>query len=163
VRACVNRVSQCVHVSLNHSLTPLTHSRPQMGRFKMAGVMLDVSRGAVLTVDSIKFFLRKLALMGINTLLLYLEDVYELPDEPMFGYLRGAYTQAELKEGEWQAVMCSLWCVDCGVFPLRVVMGAYVLWRHTHTHTHEPSVQMHACLCVCVWQWTIMRPCLASR
>ena len=44
----------------------------------MVGVMFDVSRGGVLTVDSLKFFLRKLAVMGVNTVLLYLEDVYEV-------------------------------------------------------------------------------------
>ncbi|MVP00614.1 beta-N-acetylhexosaminidase [Paenibacillus lutrae] len=62
------------------------------------GPMFDLSRNAVLTVDSFKLMLRKMALMGMNTVMLYLEDTYEINDEPYFGYMRGRYTQAELKE-----------------------------------------------------------------
>ena len=39
-----------------------------------------------------------MAVMGLNTLLLYIEDVYEIEDEPYFGYMRGRYTQEELKQ-----------------------------------------------------------------
>ena len=38
------------------------------------------------------------ASLGYNTLLLYTEDTYEVPDEPYFGYMRGRYSQAELRE-----------------------------------------------------------------
>ncbi|KDN49945.1 glycoside hydrolase family 20 protein [Tilletiaria anomala UBC 951] len=62
------------------------------------GTMIDCSRNGVLTVDSVKFLVRKLALMGYNMLQLYTEDTYEIPDEPFFGYLRGGYTDAELRE-----------------------------------------------------------------
>ena len=34
--------------------------------FKSSGVMFDCSRNAVLTPDSLRFFLRKMALMGLN-------------------------------------------------------------------------------------------------
>ena len=67
-------------------------------KFKMVGVMLDVSRNAVFTLESCKTFVRRLALMGTNMLMLYTEDVFEVPDEPFFGYLRGRYTYDELKE-----------------------------------------------------------------
>ena len=60
--------------------------------------MLDLSRNAVLTVDSFKLMLNKMALMGMNSVMLYMEDTYEIKDEPYFGYMRGRYTQAELKE-----------------------------------------------------------------
>ena len=40
----------------------------------------------------------KMAVMGLNTLLLYIEDIYEIEDEPYFGYMRGRYTQEELKQ-----------------------------------------------------------------
>ena len=36
--------------------------------------------------------------MGYNALLLYTEDTYEVEGEPYFGYFRGRYTQAEIKE-----------------------------------------------------------------
>lgn len=67
-------------------------------KFEMVGVMLDVSRNAAFTLDSCKTFVRRLALMGTNMLMLYTEDMFEVPDEPFFGYLRGPYTYDELKE-----------------------------------------------------------------
>lgn len=67
-------------------------------QFDTIGPMFDLSRNAVLTLDSFKFMLRKMALMGLNSVMLYLEDTYEISSEPYFGYMRGRYTQAELKE-----------------------------------------------------------------
>lgn len=61
------------------------------------GVMLDLSRNSVLTVGSMKKIMRYMAHMGLNQLLLYMEDTYLLPDEPKFGYMRGGYSGAELK------------------------------------------------------------------
>ena len=66
--------------------------------FEMLGAMLDCSRNGVMTVENVKAFIRRLSLMGINTLMLYTEDTYEVPGEPFFGYLRGRYTQKELRE-----------------------------------------------------------------
>jgi hexosaminidase len=60
--------------------------------FETLGIMLDCSRNAVMTVDHVKVWLRRLALLGYNMVMLYTEDTYELPDEPYFGYQRGAYT-----------------------------------------------------------------------
>jgi hexosaminidase len=40
--------------------------------------MIDCSRGAVLTIDSVYDILRRSALMGLNTFLLYTEDTYEV-------------------------------------------------------------------------------------
>ncbi|MBQ4037190.1 MAG: beta-N-acetylhexosaminidase [Clostridia bacterium] len=62
------------------------------------GVMLDVSRNGVLTVESIKAMAQDLARMGYNTLMLYTEDTYEVQDEPYFGHLRGRYSMEELRE-----------------------------------------------------------------
>jgi hypothetical protein len=60
--------------------------------------MFDVSRNAVLSVKTIKQILRKMAFMGLNTVMLYTEDTYQVEGYPYFGYMRGAYTQDELKE-----------------------------------------------------------------
>ena len=64
----------------------------------MLGVMLDCSRGAVMTVDTVKNYADILAKMGYNTLMLYTEETYEIPSEPFFGYMRGRYTADELRE-----------------------------------------------------------------
>lgn len=60
-------------------------------------VMLDCSRNAVMSVDGVKDFIDKLSLMGYNALMLYTEDTYEIPEEPLFGYMRGRYTRKQLK------------------------------------------------------------------
>ena len=65
--------------------------------FQSSGVMFDCSRNAVLTPDSLRFFLRKMALMGLNLAMMYTEDTYEVPEQPFFGYKRGRYTYDELK------------------------------------------------------------------
>ena len=67
-------------------------------QFSLRGAMFDVSRNAVMTPDTVKQMIRRCALMGLNTLMLYTEDTYEVPGEPFFGYLRGRYTQAELRD-----------------------------------------------------------------
>ena len=36
--------------------------------------------------------------LGYNTLMLYTEDTYEVDNQPYFGYLRGRYSQKELRE-----------------------------------------------------------------
>lgn len=61
------------------------------------GVMLDVSRNGVMRVDQVRSLLCHLALLGVNTFLLYTEDTYAVPGEPLFGYLRGAYRKDELR------------------------------------------------------------------
>ncbi len=66
--------------------------------FNTVGVMLDVSRNAVLKVETVKELLEQIALMGFNTMMLYTEDVYKMEKYPYFGYMRGAYTKEELKE-----------------------------------------------------------------
>ncbi|OBZ14117.1 glycoside hydrolase [Bacillus sp. FJAT-27264] len=67
-------------------------------QFDLVGPMFDLSRNAVLTTDSFKVMLNKMALMGLNTVMLYMEDTYEIEGEPYFGYMRGRYSQQELRE-----------------------------------------------------------------
>lgn len=66
--------------------------------FRRMGTMLDCSRNAVMNVNSLKKWIDICAKIGFNTVLLYTEDTYEIPEEPYFGYLRGRYSQAEIKE-----------------------------------------------------------------
>lgn len=65
--------------------------------FDTIGLMLDVSRNGVMHTDALEKFMVHTALMGINFLMLYTEDTFEIPSEPMFGYMRGRYTHDELK------------------------------------------------------------------
>lgn len=67
-------------------------------RFARLAAMIDLSRNSVYTLKTMKRFLCQLALMGFNTAYLYMEDTYELPGYPYFGYRRGRYDLAEQKE-----------------------------------------------------------------
>lgn len=81
--------------------------------FEMLGIMIDASRNGVLRVDAAKRLLRCVALMGINTFMLYTEDTYEVPGEPFFGYLRGRYTQDELRELDNYAFNLGIEMIPC--------------------------------------------------
>lgn len=65
--------------------------------FDECGVMLDMSRNGVMTVDAVKKYVNYMALMGLNQLYLYTEDTYEVEGCPYLGYMRGRYTKEELK------------------------------------------------------------------
>ncbi|MBO4594860.1 MAG: beta-N-acetylhexosaminidase [Clostridia bacterium] len=69
-----------------------------MKGFDSFGVMLDMSRNGVMTVAALKKFVSIISKIGYDSLGLYTEDTFEVEGEEMFGYMRGAYTQAEIKE-----------------------------------------------------------------
>jgi hypothetical protein len=86
--------------------------REQAG-FGTMGLMLDCSRNAVMTVEHVKKWLRRMALSGYNMLMLYTEDTYQLPDEPFFGYLRGAYTLDEIRGIDDYAAALGIELIPC--------------------------------------------------
>lgn len=65
---------------------------------KRFGVMLDMSRNGVMKVSELKKYISIVKSFGYNTLLLYMEDTFEVANEERFGYLRGKYTIEELKD-----------------------------------------------------------------
>ena len=66
--------------------------------YERLGAMLDCSRNSVPRPETVKKLMGILCRMGYNTLQLYMEDVYPLPEYPYFGYGRGRYTKEELKD-----------------------------------------------------------------
>ena len=70
----------------------------EANRLRRLGTMLDCSRNAVMTVDAVKQWIDITTDLGYNALMLYTEDTYEVAEEPYFGYARGRYSKAELKE-----------------------------------------------------------------
>lgn len=81
--------------------------------FTTLGIMLDCSRNAVMTVDYAKRWLRRLALLGYNMVMLYTEDTYQLPGEPLFGFMRGAYTPEELRDLDDYAAKLGVELIGC--------------------------------------------------
>jgi len=64
-----------------------------MNYFDTFGVMVDCSRNAVMSVESLKKFMVILKKMGYNQVQLYMEDTYEVESEPLFGHFRGNILQ----------------------------------------------------------------------
>ena len=85
----------------------------QKRHFSSCGAMVDVSRNAVLTVDAVKRYIDQLACLGMNMLMLYTEDTYEVPEYPYMGYLRGRYSQQDLKELDAYAAGLGVELVPC--------------------------------------------------
>ncbi len=67
-------------------------------KIETLGVMIDMSRNAVMSVSGLKRYLPLLKKMGYNCVMLYTEDTYEIEGEPYFGYMRGRYTKSEMKQ-----------------------------------------------------------------
>ncbi len=82
-------------------------------QFHTLGVMFDVSRNAVMKPQTIKDMLKKMAIMGLDTMMLYAEDTYEIPGKPYFGYMRGRYTYDELKECDDYAAKLGIEMIPC--------------------------------------------------
>ena len=87
--------------------------------------MLDMSRNGVMKPEQVKQYLNYIAAMGLNMLMLYTEDTYELKDYPYFGYMRGRYTQKELKEIDDHADK-----TPCYQLSLRLCRFSFVLRRN---------------------------------
>jgi hexosaminidase len=74
------------------------YKKQETALFEGCSAMIDLSRNAVYTVAEMKRLLSFMALAGHNRCYLYMEDTYELPGYPYFGYLRGRYSLDELKQ-----------------------------------------------------------------
>lgn len=85
----------------------------QKATFSSNGVMFDNSRNAVLNMDTAKELIRIMALMGLDTMMLYTEDTYEVSEYPYFGYMRGKYTIEELQEIDTYAKGFGIELVPC--------------------------------------------------
>ncbi len=84
-----------------------------MKSFRHLSVMIDCARNAVPTVESWKKLFPMLAGMGYDRVLLYLEDVYEVEEEPCFGHKRGRYSLSELRELDDAADAAGIELIPC--------------------------------------------------
>ncbi|MBQ6832239.1 MAG: hypothetical protein IJO28_06330 [Oscillospiraceae bacterium] len=66
-------------------------------QFEHYGTMQNTS-SHVMSVRGVKDLLVQHALMGYDYMELYTEICYEVPEEPYFGYMKGRFSQQELKE-----------------------------------------------------------------
>lgn len=101
----------------------------QKRHFSSCGTMVDVSRNAVMKVETVKHHIDQLAALGMNMLMLYTEDTFTVPEYPAFGYLRGAYTQAELKEIDDYAASLGVEVVPC--IQTLAHLAQFLQWTNT--------------------------------
>lgn len=91
-----------------------TFQMEEIPRFTMNGAMFDVSQGnAVINIQNVKKMLRYMSIMGLNMLMLYAEDSYEIKEEPYFGYMRSKYTVDELKDIDEYAFDLGVEVIPC--------------------------------------------------
>lgn len=82
-------------------------------KYKRLCAMIDMSRNSVMNVPSLKQYIVLLKKMGYNSVMLYTEDTYEVKDEPYFGYMRGRYSQSELKDIDSYARSLGMELIPC--------------------------------------------------
>ncbi|MBO4572983.1 MAG: family 20 glycosylhydrolase [Clostridia bacterium] len=82
-------------------------------RFKELTFFLDCSRNGVINFETFKNLVVKLALVGYNSLQIYMEDTIELDGEPYFGHLRGRFSSEELKQMDDFATNSGIELVPC--------------------------------------------------
>lgn len=80
---------------------------------KTNGSMLDMSRNAVNSIASLKQNIIMHALLGLNMLMLYTEDTYEVEGEIFFGFKRGRYSKKELREIDDFAYSLGIEVIPC--------------------------------------------------
>lgn len=95
------------HLSMHSFCHQIIHQNPHLG------FMLDAARDAVPKLETLKQYVIYLALFGYDYFEIYVEDVLEVIDEPMFGYMRGKYTQKELNELDDFATLFGIEMVPC--------------------------------------------------
>ena len=70
----------------------------EQAHFEYIGWQMDVSQtNALPKLEQMEELLCRIALMGMNRLVLYMEDSFEIPEEPYFGYMRSRYSESELR------------------------------------------------------------------
>ena len=103
-----------------------TYAFSQTAHFRHDGAMLDCSRNAVPTVATVKDYLCQMALMGLDTLMLYTEDTYEIEGQPYFGFQRGRFTLAELREIDDFAASYGIEVIPC----MQTLAHLNAIFRH---------------------------------
>lgn len=124
----------CRCVKENQSALDVSEHR----RFPSVGAMVDVSRNAVLRPETVKHYIDQLASLGMNLLMLYTEDTYEVPHHPYMGYLRGRYTQEELRDIDAYAGSMGVELVPC--IQTLGHMAQYLQWDEAAPLRDQPDI-----------------------
>ena len=112
----------------------------QSRHFSSCGVMADCSRGAVLTREAACRLIDRLSALGMNLLMLYTEDTYAVPEYPYQGYLRGRYSQEELRALDGYAASMGVELVPC--IQTLGHMRQFLQWEPNGPLRDQPDILM---------------------
>ena len=111
-------------------------------QFDMNGPMFDVSQGnAVIKVLEIKKTIRQMAQMGLNTLMLYCEDSFDVENQPYFGYMRSRYKEEEMRDCDDYADMFGIEMIPC-------IQTLAHFWDVLKWHVFDDIYENECCLLV---------------
>ncbi len=110
------------------------------GGFEMLCYMADASRNAVPGVKGTKKLIRTLASMGYDSLMLYTEDTYTIPEYPYFGRMRGRYSEDELRELDRYAEGFGIELIPC--IQTLAHLGTAIRWPGLRDFSDTSSILM---------------------
>lgn len=108
--------------------------------FESCGPFLDFSRNGVMTVEACKRYMNSCAALGLNLIVLYMEDTYEVPEYPYMGYLRGRYSRDELHELDEYALGLGIELVPC--IQTLAHLDNFLQWKPNCLMRDQPNVLM---------------------
>ena len=85
----------------------------QRPHFNTCGVMLDMSRGGVMKVETVCKMIDDVANLGMNMIMLYTETIYTMEKYPLFGYMQGRYSLEELQTIDHYAAEKGVEVIPC--------------------------------------------------
>ncbi len=109
-------------------------------RFETVGAMVDMSRGAVMKPQAVRRYIDQLACLGMNMLMLYTEDTYEVPELPRMGYLRGRYSQDDLRSFDAYAREAGVELIPC--IQTLGHMRQFLQWQENEELRDQPDILM---------------------
>ena len=125
---------------VEHAACETEFSITEDNYFTGLSTMVDTSRNAVPTLSALYRLLDHLAVMGYDSLLMYMEDTLKLENYQYFGYMRGRYTPADLKALDDYAFVYGieiLPCIQCYGH-----MEKYLIWPEAAPMKDTDSVMM---------------------
>ena len=106
--------------------------------FDSCGSFLDFSRNGVMTVEGCKKYIAYSAALGLDTIVLYTEDTYTVPEYPYMGYLRGRLTPEEYRELDAYADALGMELIPC--IQTLAHMGNFLQWQPNAHLKDQPTI-----------------------
>ncbi|MEG2596906.1 MAG: family 20 glycosylhydrolase, partial [Oscillospiraceae bacterium] len=108
----------------------------EQGGFEHNGVMIDLTCNNVMKPETLRYFFRKMALMGLD--LAVIQQLMEVPEYPYYGYMRGRYSADEMKQIDDYAYTFGIEVVPC--IQTLGHLERELHWNHMNPISDTPQV-----------------------